>query len=366
MVHKNEYNEKIVLKNMDNYILNLIFEYLYYDDLDCFKITNKSFYNDIKLFQKYKINILLESDYFSQSIKNIIINNKFGNIYISNSKILNKLSNQKHTFILGRSQENFEDIYLYKFYNSLNQKTNDNIPFNLEKIIKLDKTYINNFNTVQLLYCGGELFIIDNEDVTKYNLLTEMIKKYKINFNDNKIRSNMKCLLINNEIHIYQSFWDPYYEYEYYPLSKLVENNNNSFDRIMFNNETKLKNVRKMNAITYFDNKIWIVGGSINGINTKLVEIFDFKTGLWKEEENKLIKERLNLKLQIIDDELYAIGGDINEYLSTEQFSIEKFDKKTRTWSIVQEKINNYNQFPIITNVIKEYFGIKQFSYQSN
>ena len=287
---------------------------------------------------------------------------------------------------MGRSQENFENIYIYKFYNSLNQKIIDNIPFHLEKIIKIDKTYINNFNTVQLLYWGGELFIIDNEEVTKYNLLTEMIEKYKINFNDNKIRSNMKCLLINNEIHIYQSFWDPYNEYEYYPLSKLVENDNNSFDRIMFDNGTKLQNVRKMNAITYFDNKIWIIGGSINGVNTKLVEIFDLKTGLWKEEEHKLVKERLNLKLQIIDDELYAIGGDfivrpsvedfsieqlsIEDFslkrFSNEHFSIEKFDKQTRTWNIIHEEINNYNQFPIITNVIKEYFGIKQFSYQSN
>lgn len=353
--------KKIVLKKMDNYILNLIFEYLDYDDLDCFKITNKSFYNDIKLFQKYKINILLKTYYFSQSIKTIIFNNKFGNIHISNSKILNKLSNQKHTFILGRSQENFENIYLYKFYNSLNQKTNDNIPFNLEKIIKLDKTYINNFETVQLLYCGGELFIIDNEEVIKYNLLTEMIKKYKINFNDNKIKSNMQCLLINNEIHIYQSFWDPYNGYEYYPLSKLVENNNNSFNRIMLDNKTKLKNVRKMNEIAYFDNKIWIIGGSINGVNTKIVEIFDFKTGLCEKEENQLIKERLNLKLQIIDDELYAFGGDVDE-----RTSIEQFDKKTRTWNIIQEEVNNYNQFSIITNVIKEYFGIKQFSYQSN
>jgi hypothetical protein len=110
-----------------------------------------------------------------------------------------------------------------------------------------------------------------------------------------------------------------------------------------------------------FNDKLWVAGGKHENEYLNDVEVFDFKIGIWKEQINKMNRKRVDFKLEVINNNLYAIGGDIgyNDLLIT----IEKYDNYNNNWNIITSKniISFYsyvvlkNKIFLFTNNLNEY-----------
>jgi hypothetical protein len=80
-------------------------------------------------------------------------------------------------------------------------------------------------------------------------------------------------------------------------------------------------------------NKLFIAGGQLPDPEgyTNTIEIFDPVLNQWSEGPAMLTR-RIWLRLLNIKNELYAVGGDVDENGTTMMPSIEKLDSQTNTW----------------------------------
>ncbi len=309
-------------------ILNIIFEYLNNKEISIFKNSNKYIYKNIVIYEKYKINKLLNNNYYNNYIKNIIFNNKINSKYISDSEIIEKLSNKSYSFIIGKSiyNKDIADVYLFYYDKYLNE-------YKFKYIFSKSILYFNNLNYLELIYFGGEIFIIDNFKIIIYNLLSEQIREYKIIDNSTEIKSNVKCTTLNNKMFIMQSYWagmsNPKCYYQY-PMNEIIINKD-SIIKKKYGNESKLIKSRRFYGKTTFNNKIWIAGGIDNNNNyLNSVEIYDPEIEKWVIDNHNMINKRVNCDLVVIKNNIYAIGGDIN----SNKFTIECYNNK---WNIITE-----------------------------
>ena len=328
---------------LDKHILNIIFEYLTHKETTKLKIINKYIYCNIIINHKYKISNLLENNYYTNTIKNSILNNNIDNRYISDSEIIEKLHDKSYSFIVGNSvsDKDSADIYLF-YYNKYLYEYKFKYMFSKN---------IYCLNHLELIYFGGEIFIMDNFTIRIYNLLSEKMKEYKINDNCTEIKSNIKCTILKNKMLTMQSYWagmnNPTYYYQY-PINEIfvLENNINNINNIkkkIYYNESKLIKSRRFYGITTFNDKIWVAGG-IDNSNDYLnsVEIYDPNIQKWIIDKSSMINKRHNCKLMVIKNDIYAVGGDIN----SDKLTIEMYDGK---WKLVTEiKCNQENYHTLI------------------
>eukprot|EP01031_Cornospumella_fuschlensis_P032671 gene32671-39498_t len=86
----------------------------------------------------------------------------------------------------------------------------------------------------------------------------------------------------------------------------------------------------------YYNEAIWLAGGRVNDelTSTNTVEIFDPHTKQ-SSEGPQLLRHRLNPHLLVIDNTLFAVGGDIEEPFLHGVQSIEKYDAQKEAWVFV-------------------------------
>jgi len=91
----------------------------------------------------------------------------------------------------------------------------------------------------------------------------------------------------------------------------------------------------KHSSITFLD-KIWVAGGSFpNSITaTTSVEIVDPNIGVWQEGPCMLAR-REYCHLLVVLDNLFVVGGDVDEYGNQTIRTIERFDLQSGTWVFV-------------------------------
>ena len=94
--------------------------------------------------------------------------------------------------------------------------------------------------------------------------------------------------------------------------------------------KAKIPNPRVVISAGVVDNKIYVIGGSSDGINSLDVnEVYDPLTDTW--ETKKLMPTARNfLSTAVVDGIIYTIGGNWNNDGST---TVEAYDPKTDTWS---------------------------------
>lgn len=104
----------------------------------------------------------------------------------------------------------------------------------------------------------------------------------------------------------------------------------------------RLPRARFGHSVCVYDNKLWIVGGSYNSLDSQSTTDVMTWDPITLESSNypNLLKPRMFLKLSIINNTLYAIGGDINASTnipssSVELSSIEIFNTLTNEWESV-------------------------------
>ena len=85
-------------------------------------------------------------------------------------------------------------------------------------------------------------------------------------------------------------------------------------------------------------NKVYIAGGQLPDLEgyTNSVEVFDPFLNTWTPGPS-MLNRRIWLRLLNIKNELYAVGGDVDEMGSTMMPSIEKLDTKLNKWVHVTE-----------------------------
>lgn len=397
-----------MINRLDNYILNLIFDYLVNKDNIKLYYLNKIFYSYLSKYQKRKIDYLLKNNYYTNSIKNIIQTNRNRYFNVSDSEIIENLDIKYNTYLIGIKIKSTNSGSMYKiYYDSYLEE------YKYCHLLSTNIIFFNNFQNIQMLYLGGELIIVMNNRVKRYNLLTKIWDSTNIistesyynnlltkisnvsnvtstnSFYNNLYYHNVyynnqyynrilykKYCIFDNKIFLIHTFINSEHVYESFPLSYITLDNDLYQCKIFFlDNNTKLITPRKDHSMVSFENKLWIAGGYSNLTYLDSVEVYDPKIGFWKEEE-KMIRKRVNLKLEVIDGILYAIGGDI--FLSEfHTISIERFDNLKRNWllitskKIVKSKMDNYtifvlnNRIIFLNNMIKdnnEERDIKEYS----
>ena len=79
-----------------------------------------------------------------------------------------------------------------------------------------------------------------------------------------------------------------------------------------------------------FKKKIWLAGGHDDDDNVlSSVEVYDAATNRW-ERAPDMIEGRTLFNLVVVEDELYAVGGAVETYLS-----IEKLSKVSGAWQVI-------------------------------
>ena len=335
--------------NLDRYILYLIYDYLTNQEVGLLQLVNKNLRNNILIYHKYIIDQLLKNNYYTTFVNNIILNNGYQYNYICNSEIIEKLTEKSVIYILGTSYYSKHASLFYKLY--------FNKYFHEYRFVPIVKSHINYFNKymgIKIIYLGGEILIIMHNKVKVYNLLTNIWYNYNIiGYNENSIQCDKICCVYNNKIYVIQSYWNgdnEFKKYNSFPLS-ILEYDNNKFILKTFSSSSILAKSRIGHSMIAFNDKLWVVGGKHEDEYLNDVEVFDFKVGIWEIQINKMNRKRVNFKLEVIQNELYAIGGDVgyNDYLIT----IEKYDNFKNKWKIITSKnIIIYHSYVVLENKI--------------
>lgn len=322
------------MNNLDTYIQNYIYEYLTNPEVGLLQLLNKTFYKTILNYQKHLINQLLKNNYYTEFIKKIVLNNGYHCNYICNSEIIEKLNQKSIIYILGTSFYHKSASIVYKLY--FNQYFQE---YRFIHIVKTHMNYFNKYSGIKLLFLGGELMMIMHNKLKTYNLLTNNWYSYNIiGYNENLIQCNKECCVYKNKIYVTQSYWNgdnEYKKYNSFPLL-VLEYENSNFVLKNYNLSSNLIKSRKGHAMIAFDDKLWVAGGKHEDEFLDDIETFDFKIGIWKEEKSKMNRKRTDFKLEVINNNLYAIGGDIghNDLLIT----IEKYDHLNKKWDIITSR----------------------------
>eukprot|EP01038_Epipyxis_sp_PR26KG_P005149 gene5149-7169_t len=109
-----------------------------------------------------------------------------------------------------------------------------------------------------------------------------------------------------------------------------------------------------------FKGNIWIAGGFIGTtrlLATSTVEIFDMQNSVWSKGP-QMVHCRLCPKLVVMEDVLYAVGGDMFENLRISRPTIERFNEASNSWEIVTEyPCSRYNAAIVGSNTEIFTFG---------
>jgi len=98
--------------------------------------------------------------------------------------------------------------------------------------------------------------------------------------------------------------------------------------------DARLRAGRSSHAAVTFQNKIWVAGGILDGQyceGNETVEIFDPNVGYWVTGP-ALNQRRFRLRLFVVNDELYAVGGDRDDRGRLVVQTIDKLDRDNVTW----------------------------------
>jgi hypothetical protein len=354
-----------IMNRLDRYILNTIFDYLELNEIGRLQITNKNLYQNVYEYQKILIEKLLNNKFFTNEVRDIIIKNMdmYGN-YHSNSEILGKLNTKSITYLIKNKNP---IIQLYKlYYNTFSNEYN--------YTLNIDTNINTSFhNRTDILYYGGELVVITvNNIIMCYNFLTSKWKKYYIQNSSSRITSTMKYVIHDNKLYVlYDYLVDEINTFEPYPLGIIIFLDDDSFTIDFFDNKSIFNRSFSNYSLISYENKIWKVGGlESNYKQIKDIYTFNFENGIWEKEVFKLnnYREDLklidNFKLEIIDNILYAIGGDIIDSI----FSIEKFDNVNRIWVMVTTYKLKYKSLFLHNNkvVLTNHEGCNVYDIKNN
>lgn len=99
--------------------------------------------------------------------------------------------------------------------------------------------------------------------------------------------------------------------------------------------ESALLKGRSHHSSIVFQNALWIAGGLVSGrmVATNTVETVDIVTGV-ASPAPPMLRHRFLPKLLIVDNQLFAVGGDV-EGVSLSVCSIERFDASKQQWMFV-------------------------------
>jgi hypothetical protein len=306
---------------IDENIKSKILEYLTYKNVNSIKTLDKNFSNFLKKYQNYKLSYEINRRFITNNIKETI----YKKLY-SQSYILENIFDKSPNIFINNS----------KFDNNLIEVYLINEDFEYKLILTND---VDILNRIEYLYYGGEIYIFFKEEFMIYNLLDKKWSYHKIINEFNYLYT--KYELLNNRIHIVQSFWDPRNNLTSSPLAILGENKTNS------KLDISTKNIipRKFYAIAQFEGKLWVAGGIDDNNYLSSIEVFDEDKNVWTLCYN-MNKARINFKLIVHDNNLYAVGGDVNSITT-----IEKFDVIERKWNIItQLNVNSTNCYISLVN----------------
>lgn len=97
--------------------------------------------------------------------------------------------------------------------------------------------------------------------------------------------------------------------------------------------ESKMLLPRCGHASIVFQDKLWVAGGRIAGVQgiVSSVETFDFRTKLWSTSAD-MTSKRTNFRMFEVYGNLYAVGGDRSANCLPLPLSIEKYDRQSEHW----------------------------------
>jgi hypothetical protein len=323
-------NKKIYLNNINEFLLIEILDYLEILDITLLKECNNYFNDFIKKYTLDKINYLLKNNYITPINKNIIKYNHDENKFISNSEILYNLNNLNKIYIIGQSIYDNNKASLYMFYYHEYFKEYK-FKYLYEESIQL--------NGLQMEYLGGDIYFFNKNSIKIYNIISKKIYIFD-NLYQNPINfSALRTTKFKNNIYIMQSFWNSWFN-DMNNINDFIEINNEYPKCILYKYNIELNKIEKVNfkintprryhAMIEFEDKLWIIGGINCSLILNSVEVYDPLTELCTEEQNKMCHARYHFHLIVYKSDLYAVGGGIND-----NTSIEKFNKVTRTWSVI-------------------------------
>lgn len=339
---------------IDENIKSKILEYLSYKNINSIKTLCKDFSKFIRKYQNYKLKHELNQKFLTHDIKTIINNKLYSQSYI--------LEN-----IFDKAPNIF--INICKFYDNLIEVYLINQDLEYEIIFTKSIDFSDRF---EYFYYGGEIYIFFREKCIKYNLLKKKWTNHQIKLSTfDKKYIYRKYEILNNKIYIVQSFW--------YLNNNLIPYHLTILDESYIGNDLDIstKNIipRRFYAITQFEGQLWVAGGIDDNNYMSSVEVFNEKKNIWTLGNN-MNKSRINFKLIVFDNNLYAVGGDI-DCITT----IEKFDNIDRKWYLMTQLnidttisyislINNYiiicnktsfSNPDYINNLLEEYNREKQY-----
>ncbi|NP_659592.1 kelch-like protein [Sheeppox virus] len=225
----------------------------------------------------------------------------------------------------------------YKHIPRCNYKNKEFI--NSDKFTKSFKFKVYNDNLTKILFTNNimDINIIDesvyNNELLYENNCNEIDKNKTLNESiqqpsnlsklSNIIDENFKfCASINIGNNIYfLGGVDKYLR----SVNSVFAINVKTFER---ENLPSLIYPRKCPGVTYFNNRIYVIGGIYNNCIVNKVESWSFGESVWKEEPN-LIYPRYNPCVVNVNDTIYVIGG-ISEY----DKSVEVYNLKYNKWSL--------------------------------
>lgn len=327
-------NKKIYLNNIDEFLLIEVFNYLEILDITQLKTCNKYFNELIKIYTKYKINNYLKNYYITPINKNIIKYNCNENIFFSNSEILYNLNALNKIYFIGQSihDQNRASLYLFYYHEYFKEYK---FKYLCEKNINL----FNNLNGLQMEYLGGDLYFFNGNSIKIYNIISKKIYIFNNLYPNSISFSALRTTKFKNNIYIMQSFWNSWFN-DMNDINNFMEINHDYPKCILYKYNIELNKIEKINfkintprryhAMIEFEDKLWIIGGINCSLILNSVEVYDPITGLCTEEHNYMCHGRYHFHLIIYKNNLYAVGGSIND-----NTSIEKFNKVTRTWSVI-------------------------------
>jgi hypothetical protein len=339
---------------IDENIKSTVLQYLTYKNINSIKTLDKNFNNFLKKYQNYKLSYEINNTFLTDNIKKTIYKKLYSQSYI----LENIFDKPPNIFInICKFDDNLIEVYLI----------NEDLEYEIIFTKSIDFS-----NRFEYFYYGGEIYIFFEEKCIKYNLLKKKWTNHQIKLSTfDKKYIYRKYEILNNKIYIVQSFWNINNNLISYHLTILDEY------YIGKDLDISTKNIvpRRFHAITQFEEQLWVAGGIDDNNYISSVEVFDNEKNIWNLCNN-MNKARINFKLIVHDNNLYAVGGDIN-CITT----IEKFDNINRKWYLITQLnvdttmsyislINNYiivcnkksfSNPDYINNLLEEYQQEKQY-----
>jgi hypothetical protein len=86
--------------------------------------------------------------------------------------------------------------------------------------------------------------------------------------------------------------------------------------------------------MAHMDGCLWIAGGQYDDAVSSSVEVYDIASNSWLPC-TPMYSQRMWFRLLVIENNLYAVGGDVDDRGTSIRPSIERFNKTMRRWEYV-------------------------------